>query len=359
MDFLPLFLAASLLSGVGFAQTGDFENCSPGPIAPSCAPETWIAGAGLITVEPFAPIVPQLGFPTKGAQWTIMDATGASGFLTIPGGGPAPYPLTAGSTASLVFKNMVISSSISFDYNYVSPECPNEAKYNDFFTVDIVDPVTGKQLANIHYQDTWSTNYDAAPAVTPAASGFITIPFCSQTREVAPVGTAKSISFAVPVALIGGVYNLEFHVGNGGDSGVSGYAWVDNILNGTLGPLGTCTYRTGVLGLNPDGYSCVTLPGSGQVWSAWIDMVPTIGSTSFQSMVVIGFSGPLDNFSILGYELLTVGPYFIHYGLGSHSLLIPQGLGGLYLATQGARIEFDSLGVVHIVLLNAQDLVIG
>lgn len=357
---LPLSLVAlAFLGSSASAQTGDFEFCPPGLTSGSCSPETWVKAGGGVYVEPFGPISPQLGFPTKGTQWAIVSPVTTPGFLVTPPGGPAPYPLAVGTTGGMTYKNIALGSTISFDYNYVTPECPQETTYNDFFTVDLVDPSTGMPVANIHYQDTWSTNYSSSTAVTPDGLGIIPGASCAITMEVAPVGTAKSVQFQVPAPLVGGVYNLEFHVGNSGDDGWHSYFWIDNILNGSLGPVGSCTYRKGTLGVNPDGYDCVTMPSSGQPWASSISVVPTVGTTTLQTMVVVGMGGPVDSLSLYGFEVLTAGPYITDSGMGSHMIAVPAGLSGLSLATQGLRIEVDTFGAYHIVLLNAQDIVIG
>lgn len=123
---------------------------------------------------------------------------------------------------------------------------------------------------------------------------------------------------------------------------------------------GSCTFRNGVLGLNPIGYDCVNAPSSGLVWNSSVDTTPTAGTTTLATYVVLGVSGPFENSTLFGYELLTLPPYVLDPGLGSHSTLIPTGLSGGLLYTQGARLETDSTsGTVSIVLLNAQDLVIG
>jgi len=139
--------------------------------------------------------------------------------------------------------------------------------------------------------------------------------------------------------------------------------WAQALANAALcnpaTPMGTCTFRDGKLGLNPKGYFCVTAPTSGQVWSATIDMTPSIGSMTLQSFLVAGLSGPIEGAVLFGHELLTLPPYVLDKGFGSHDNLIPPGLTGGLLYTQGARLEVDSFGVLHIVLMNAQDLMIG
>ena len=227
----------AVLSCSMIAQSADFETCAPGPVVGGCAPEIWTNVGGTLTCEPdlTAILGPTSGFPTLGNQWMIASADLATGFLAAPGGGPAPYPFIAGDTADIVFPAVTLGSTISFDWNFVTPECANDLTYNDFFTVDIVDPSTGLSVANILYRDTFSTTFDINPAVTPDYTGIVPTGFCNPpgALEEMPAGAAKTMVFAVPAALIGQTMNVEFHVGNSGDDGFSSYAYLDNIQLGT------------------------------------------------------------------------------------------------------------------------------
>ncbi len=238
--FLPLSLVV-LMPVALMAQGGDFEPpCPVGQAAPTgCPPEFWTTIPGPLSamttvfIEPDGTNIvgPTSGFPTTGSQWAIVNAANGDGSLPPPpAGGPAPYPLAGGSTGNLIFAGIPIPAAISFDWNYISPECVMDALYNDFFTVDIIDPATGMSLANILYRDTFSTTYDPANAVTPDETGTVPAGFCTTTLEEAPLATAKSMLFSAPAALVGMVANLEFHVGNSTDAGFSSYFYVDNIV---------------------------------------------------------------------------------------------------------------------------------
>ena len=227
------------------AQSADFESCAPGPVTGGCLPEIWLSAGGTLTAEPDGSAIPgpMNGFPTSGNQWLILSSATAAGFLNSPQGGPAPYPLAPGIDGDLIFNSVTLGATISFDWNYVTPECAADAVYNDFFTVDIVDPTTGLPVidpqtgapVNILYQDTYSTNYDLNTALTPNETGFVSLGFCVPpgALEVLPPATAKTMVFNVPASLVGGVFNVEFHVGNCGDAGFSSYAWLDNIQIGS------------------------------------------------------------------------------------------------------------------------------
>jgi len=239
-----LVLFAASLPGQG----GDFEPpCAPGNVSPAgCPSDQWTttpggaSGMTTVFIEPDGAAIPgpTSGFPSTGSQWGIVNSGNGDGQLVPPPpSGPAPYPLAPGSTGNLVFQSVQLPPTISFEWNYVSPECPMDAAFNDFFTVDIVDPVTGTPLVNILYRDTFSPTYDPSFAVTPDETGVVpNAPGLCITREEAPLGTAKTLVFTVPIALVGSVANVEFHLGNAGDNNFSGYVYLDNISVGIAPP---------------------------------------------------------------------------------------------------------------------------
>ena len=284
----------------------------------------------------------------------------SGGGLNSPYGGPAPYPFVPGATAAILFESVTIQNPISFDFNYVTPEVLMESdSFNDFFTVDIVNPVTGLSLANILYHDTATSGYDSQYAVTPMSNGVVPDPAVSFVGELAPAGQAKRMVFTVPPALVGRTLNLEFHVANGFDHEFGSYAWIDNVHMGAASFSGSWDYRNGVLGLNPDDFSCLTQPTSGYGWKSKIDMTALPGFSSVSSIVGIGSNGPTMGSLFAGFELLSVGPFYLDWSTGDHSIPVPPGLTGLPFTSQAVRIEQDMGGVPRLVLLNAVDVVIG
>ena len=122
---------------------------------------------------------------------------------------------------------------------------------------------------------------------------------------------------------------------------------------------GTCSARKGVMGLNPGGYNCVNAPSAGASWNTTVDLTPVVGTSTLQTLVLVSLTGGIDNVPLLGYEMLALPPYVVNVAAGAHTLPVPGGTSGFALATQAARVELDSIGNVFIVLLNAQDVVIG
>jgi hypothetical protein len=199
--------------------------------------ESWSSAGGTVTVVPFGPVAgPVSGFPTSGNQWAIVSAgTTTSG--TIPAGGPMPAGASTGNLrVPMPIPSGVPGLAITFDWNYVTPECPNDATYNDFMQISLKD-ASGVVLQVLLYQDTFSTNYDTVNATSPSQAGNVTAGFCTLTLEVAPVGAVKTATVVVDPLLFGN-NNVFFavDVGNGFDTAFASYAYIDSVSFASTGP---------------------------------------------------------------------------------------------------------------------------
>ena len=185
-----------------------------------------------------------------------------------------------------------------------------------------------------------------------------------------PVGDAKGL------AHVGSVTQPVMVWGNAGRTicapvfDESGDVWLGNgsavqlwknMLSHISEPDASCTFRTGVLGLNPNDYTCVTPPVMGGIWVASVDTTPTLGTATLTTFVTIGIGGPIVGFPIFGHELLILPPYIESTGLGVHNIPVTTNptIVGVALPSQGARIELGVGGALFVVLTNGQDLVFG
>ena len=125
------------------------------------------------------------------------------------------------------------------------------------------------------------------------------------------------------------------------------------------GAAGSCTFRAGVLGTNPWGYNCVTVPVAGLVWQATIATTPLLGTKTMSTILTVGLGGATNGVPLFGFEMLCLPPFILNTAFGTHNIPVPLGTSGIGVPTQGVRIETGPTGNVFIVLLNAQDLVIG
>ncbi len=121
----------------------------------------------------------------------------------------------------------------------------------------------------------------------------------------------------------------------------------------------SCTFRNGS-GVNSTDYFCVTNPILGEEWTSVIDAAPSLGLLTTATAVVFGFGGPASGvFLPDGGELLIAPPAMFDLAVRArHSIPIPadSSLAGQLVSTQGIRFE---AGPSSVVLLNAQDLVLG
>ena len=227
-----------LLAPLASAQIQlSFDGSTAGPSITAIPDgEGWTSDGGTVTVVPFGGISgPTSQFPTDQSQWCIMGSAGAVGSLATTTGGPAPYPIAAG--ASGVVRNTVVipvagagqQVTLSFDFNYVSRECAQSTTYNDWCSVDLVDPATGLSVLNAIYRDTWSTEL-VSGAVTPDETGVVPAGYCTggALEENVP-GTSHAVSVVIPAALQGSTLNFEAHVADSGDGSFNGFMYLDNV----------------------------------------------------------------------------------------------------------------------------------
>jgi len=124
----------------------------------------------------------------------------------------------------------------------------------------------------------------------------------------------------------------------------------------TVGVPASCTCRNGS-GINPTGFECTSRPVVGGNWSTNV----LVDSSTAATFVGLSTSGSQQPF--LGGEILiglSPPPVFTPPAMGAHTVPIPNAsvFTGLPLSTQGFRIDVVG-GVPGVVLLNAQDLVLG
>ena len=84
-----------------------------------------------------------------------------------------------------------------------------------------------------------------------------------------------------------------------------------------------------------------------------------MGTSTIGTIPAAGLGGVTNNVPLFGYEMLCLAPYLLNSALGIRNVPVPSGTTGYGIATQGVRIETDAAGIVVIVLMNAQDPVIG
>jgi len=185
---------------------------------------------------------------------------------------------------------------LSFDFTYVSRECAQSTTYNDWCSVDLVDPASNLSALNLVYRDTWSTEL-VSGAVTPDENGVAPAGFCTGgALEEAPLGTSHGVSVVIPSALQGAAFRLEAHVGDGGDASYNGYLYLDNfqIQGGTPPPppmTSSITDLTGGTFLYAIDAPATALTGAFYEIYTLVSLTPAIptGSGPFLGMHLDGF----------------------------------------------------------------------
>jgi hypothetical protein len=216
------------------------------------------------------------------------------------------------------------------------------------FDAGTTNVFSGVSMPNSSWNDNWSDDGD----------------------RFAPLGFAKGIahvgSSSQPVLVWGNagrtiaapVFDEAGPVWLGNGSGVQ--LW-KNMLAKVFTPDASCSFRGGVLGLNPPDFTCITPPVMGGTWSTQVSTVPKHGTSTLSTYVTLGIGGPTQGIVAFGYELLILPPYLQFAGLGTHNVPVTQNpyLVGVALPAQAARIELGSAGQLFVVLTNGQDTVHG
>ena len=216
------------------------------------------------------------------------------------------------------------------------------------FDSGVTDLFAGVTMPNSSWHDDWADDGDRFTPLS-GAKGLAHVGSASQ--PVIVYGNAGR-TIAAPVLDEAG----DVWLGNG-----SGVQLWKNMLSHVSEPDASCTFRAGVLGLNPNDYTCVTPPVMGGIWVASVDTTPTLGTATLTTFVTIGIGGPIVGFPIFGHELLILPPYIESTGLGVHNIPVTTNptIVGVALPSQGARIELGVGGALFVVLTNGQDLVFG
>lgn len=119
--------------------------------------------------------------------------------------------------------------------------------------------------------------------------------------------------------------------------------------------IATAFVRAGA-GANPTGFTSLTPPVVGALWSSSIDMGAPGAFGTLLAIGVGGATGGLDLSGAVVGELLVLPPFAFDFAAGTHSIAIPADptLVGAGVSTQGA-----SAALTGTVLHNALDLVLG
>lgn len=316
MRLFPGILLVGILMGAAPGQiTLGFEGSAVGmSVSGTPDPEGWSSTGGTVTIAPFGPVAsPTSQFPTQGGQWAILHSLGAAGALNGPVGGPAPYPIAPGASANVSVPVQVPFATpgqqltLSIDYLFVSPECMQSSTYNDWCSVDLVDPATGLSVLNVVFRDTWSSTLSPT-GVTPNETGTVTVGACAGALEEAPVGTAHTVTVAVPPALEGQNLRFEAHVADGGDGSFNSWMYLDQVR-----------FQGGIPAPGPMTSTVTDLPGGQHLYTVDAPAVPIFGiSYELYTLVSETPAAPTGSGAFLGLHFDNLTTQIITMPLGTH-----------------------------------------
>lgn len=204
-------------------------------------------------------------FPGHGSNYLVVVAANGPG---TPGHGPH------GSTVSQIYQNFVMpagaSPSIMVSWEFLNTEGSNQATWNDFMSIDLLDATGSTLIANIVFCDTGTLGGTPAYTNVPGAGGLagalVTwVPnqatALSSSLNPAPAGIKHAFRDLTGLVTAGTSYRLAISVGNGGDNSFNSIAYIDSVwLNVAQRNTGAADMR--ILGSShTDGLSVTTDSG--------------------------------------------------------------------------------------------------
>lgn len=259
------------------------------------------------TIEPFNNFgFSDDGFPTSGTQWGMLVSYGPA--PAAPSGGGL-HPVGSVTEIRQIF-TVDPSGMFAFDWAWTTGESVPTTFYNDFASVDLIDPTTGLNLANLLYVDTGTA---AAPINIPGATVPLTFTGTAMAwlgfgNEVAPTGPKTAAYNLFTMGFTPGqTVELRIICGNNGDNAVASVLYIDTITPSTLPPPPINQPNTPRAGLVFSGASC-SGPG---VYPA----ERTIGAGSGFTMTTSTGPSGSQPFAIVFGTMLAPGMSFPPYGI--------------------------------------------
>lgn len=220
----PCLLVFAFVALAGFSAAQGFECQAVGAFPNICC-------ADCENVQSNASLLPDsggtgidntvtCGFPTAGAQYARIEASGP---LNVPAGGvggtiPRPIDL---SVAELRIPVPSGATAVSFKFDFFNAEVPNEATFNDGFAASICAFGTDLSLVDLAYRDTFSANNGCVDSVSNGVeTGSVGV------DSVTHVFTATELAAIAAAQAAGGAY-LSLACWNGGDDSVDSGAGID------------------------------------------------------------------------------------------------------------------------------------
>src|SRR5262245_2401569 len=147
MKFLQALLASALVMVVATTMDAQVLNGSFEADAENAPPSSWLLTGGWSYVTS----VPDVGFPTSGTKYMVVDVTDGIGPT---GAAYGPHGWNSGGQVSqVVTRPPGEFCFLSLDWEFIPLEDAYPGFYNDFLTIDVISVIN----TNVVFIDTGTT----------------------------------------------------------------------------------------------------------------------------------------------------------------------------------------------------------
>jgi hypothetical protein len=225
MKILTALFASALAMVIATTLEAQVLNGSFETDPDNATPSNWMVTGGMAWVTS----VPDVGFPTSGSKYLVVDVTDGIGPT---GAAYGPHGWNSGGQVSqVVTRPPGEFCFLSLDWEFIPLEDAYPGFYNDFLTIDVISATN----TNVVFIDTGMTAGTLPYTNVPGAAGgqLTYVPPQSTvmfpTAMPAPIGPKRAIVdlSAIPV---GAPMTIEIFVGNVGDSYIPSKAYIDRVV---------------------------------------------------------------------------------------------------------------------------------
>lgn len=201
---LAAVVAVAGVTALGQVLNGSFESATAGStVMPTGWTSSVTTGSSATRIMPYLSCVSDVGFPSNGAKWVRLTSS-------VMG---TPTAFTTTSRIESTFTTGTSGSILKMDVAFMTGEGVGTTSWNDFMVVTVTVGVTTQTL------------YTA----TTAASTFPQTNTCNSLPSTGKISLSQDLAVMFPTLTSTTPIILRAYVGNGGDTAVPSYGYVDNV----------------------------------------------------------------------------------------------------------------------------------
>ncbi len=323
---LAILAATSCVTALGQVQNGSFESAvAGGTVMPAGWSSSVSTGGSATRILPYLSCATDVGFPSDGAKWTRLTSSVMGTLTAFTGVSKIESTFTIGAAGSL----------LTLDVAFATGENPGDPSWNDFMAVTVT---VGATTQTIYLVDT-------------TAGSFPTTMVCSNRPCTGKITLSQNLVTLFPTITTTTPITLRVYVGNGGDTAVPSFGYVDKVTLSSsvvIPPLSLSFLPSG-----PGNWIMKTnapaLPGAEVFNLVALNLSLPTGSgplfgIAFDSLVLEQAMSPLGtvpwHVNLDGAGVFQIGPFGIPAGLSVDYIAIAIVGGAVSQVTPASNITF-------------------